>query len=227
LGPAFGYTGNSACGWEAPITEITTIFSDVGGVLATNGWDRNERRAAAQQFGFDLVEFESRHELLAAALDTAQLTLDQYLERTVFYRERPFTKEAFREFMFAQSKPYPDTLQVLERAAGKYLLATLNNESFELNAYRIQAFGLRQIFKLFLSSCYLGVRKPDAAIYQLALRLTQQDPASCVFIDDRALNLECAQREGMKTVQFRNAAQLAQDLRALGVEGLVIERLSH
>jgi len=189
-------------------------------VLATNGWDHNERQAAAKQFGFDLVEFESRHEFLAAALDTAQLTLDQYLDRTLFYRERPFTRQSFREFMLAQSKPYPDTLQLMERASssGKYLLATLNNESLELNAYRIQSFGLRGIFKLFMSSCYLGVRKPDDAIYQLALRLTQQEPAHCVFIDDRALNLECAGREGMKTIQFRNASQLEQDLRALGVE---------
>lgn len=192
----------------------------MGGVLATNGWDHNEREAAAQQFGFDLVEFDSRHEFLAAALDTAQLTLDQYLDRTLFYRERPFTRQAFREFMLAQSKPYPDSLQLMERAAasGKYLLATLNNESLELNAHRIQSFRLRGIFKLFLSSCYLGVRKPDAAMYQLALRLTQQEPARCVFIDDRALNLECAQREGMRTIQFRSAAQLEQDLRALGVE---------
>jgi putative hydrolase of the HAD superfamily len=205
---------------EAFISDITTIFSDVGGVLGTNGWDHGERRAAAQQFGFDLVEFESRHEFLAAALDTAQLTLEQYLDRTIFYRERPFTLAAFRDFMTAQSKPYPDSLQLMERLAGsgKYLLATLNNESLELNRYRIEAFGLRSIFKLFLSSCYLGVRKPNAAIYQLALRLTQQDPARCVFIDDRALNLECAEREGMKTIQFQSAAQLEQDLRALGVE---------
>jgi putative hydrolase of the HAD superfamily len=126
--------------------------------------------------------------------------------------------------MFSQSKPYTDSLQIMRRlsssASCKYLLATLNNESVELNAYRIDAFGLRTIFKLFLSSCYVGVRKPDAAIYTLALRLTQQEPAHCVFIDDRPLNLECAAREGMKTVQFRSAAQLEQDLRGLGIEGL-------
>jgi putative hydrolase of the HAD superfamily len=189
-------------------------------VLGTNGWDHGERRAAAQKFELDLAEFESRHELLAAALDTAQLTLDQYLDRTVFYRERPFTRQAFREFMCSQSKPYADSLQVMARLSSscRYVLATLNNESVELNAYRIQSFGLRKFFKLFLSSCYLGVRKPDAAIYRLALRLTQQEPAQCVFIDDRTLNLECAAREGMKTIQFRNARQLEQDLRALGIE---------
>ena len=191
-------------------------------MLGTNGWDHGERRAAAQQFGLDLVEFESRHELVAAALDTAQLSLDQYLDRTVFYRERPFTREVFRGFIFSQSQPYTDSLQIMERlsfsSSCKYLLATLNNESVELNAYRIQAFGLRKIFKLFLSSCYLGVRKPDAAVYKLALRLTQQDPAHCLFLDDRPLNLECAAREGMQTVQFRNATQLENDLRALGVQ---------
>lgn len=205
---------------EAELKVITTIFSDVGGVLGTNGWDHRERQAAVQTFGLDAEEFRSRHELVAAALDTAQLTLDQYLDRTVFYRERAFGRQAFRDFMFAQSKPFPETLELMGRVArtGSYLLATLNNESLELNLYRIPAFGLQKFFKLYLSSCFLGLKKPDAAIYRLALKLTQQKPEECVFVDDRALNLECAHAEGMHTIQFESAGQLERDLRALGIE---------
>ena len=199
---------------------ITTIFSDVGGVLGTNGWDHDERMAAIEQFGLEPEEFRSRHELVADALDTGQLTLDQYLDRAVFYRPRDFSREAFRDFMFAQSKPFPDTLEFMRRlaATGKYLVSSLNNESVELNAHRIAVFGLRHIFKLFLSSCYLGVKKPDAAIYRLALKLTQQQPGDCVFIDDRALNLECARQEGMHTLQYQSAAQLEGDLQGLGAK---------
>ncbi|HUI43253.1 MAG TPA: HAD family phosphatase [Terriglobia bacterium] len=199
---------------------ITTIFSDVGGVLGTNGWDHAERQAAVQAFGLEAEEFRSRHELVADALDTGQLTLDQYLDLTVFYRSRPFSRDAFRDFMFAQSKPFPDSLALMQRLArtGKYLMSSINNESLELNLHRIPAFGLQKIFKLFLSSCFLGFKKPDPAIYQIALRLTQQRPGECIFIDDRALNLECASREGMRTIQFQSANQLEHDLRALGVE---------
>jgi putative hydrolase of the HAD superfamily len=188
-------------------------------VLGTNGWDHHERQAAVERFGLDLEEFESRHEMVATAFELGQLSLDCYLDRTVFYRQRSFTREAFRDFMLQQSQPYSDSIAILRRvnASGSYLLATLNNESFELNNHRIEAFGLRNIFKLFLSSCFLGVLKPDQAFYQLALKLTQQEPGHCVFIDDRALNVECARREGMQTVHFKNAAQLESELRALGV----------
>jgi putative hydrolase of the HAD superfamily len=192
----------------------------VGGVLGTNGWDHEQRTAAVQEFGLDPEEFRSRHELVVTAFETGRLTLEDYLQRTVFYRPQSFTLEAFRDFMFSQSKPYPETLALMERVArsDRRLLATLNNESLELNVHRIRAFGLPNIFKLFLSSCFVGVKKPDAAIYRFALQLTQQEPAQCVFVDDRALNLECAERVGMHTIQFQTAAQLALDLRALGIE---------
>lgn len=188
-------------------------------MLGTNGWDHHERQAAVKQFGLDLEEFESRHEMVVTAFETGQLSLGSYLDRTVFYRQRPFSREAFREFMLAQSQPVPESIRVLQRVSqtGKYLLSTLNNESVELNLHRIQTFGLRNIFKLFLSSCFLGVLKPDQAFYQLALKLTQQEAARCVFIDDRALNVECARREGMQTIQFKDARQLESELRELGV----------
>ncbi len=198
---------------------ITAIFSDVGGVLATNGWDRASRRRATEQFQLDWEEFEDRHELLATAFDTGQITLDEYLGRTVFYRPRGFTPQAFKDFMYAQSEPYPDSLALVGQLAqsGKYFLATLNNESTEINLYRIQRFGLRHYFSVFFSSCFVGIQKPDPAIYQLALKLTQRDPIECLFIDDRALNLESAASCGMRTLQFRGAAQLKSDLTALGV----------
>lgn len=201
------------------MSEIRTIFSDIGGVLGTNGWDHHERQAAVEHFGLDLEAFESRHEMVVTAFETGQLSLDCYLDRTVFYRQRSFTREAFRSFMLEQSRPYAESLAVLERVSrtGQYLLSTLNNESLEINQHRIESFGLRKLFKLFLSSCFLGVLKPDQAFYQLALKLTQQEAERCVFIDDRALNAECAGREGMRTIQFKNAAQLETDLRALGV----------
>jgi putative hydrolase of the HAD superfamily len=199
---------------------ITTVFSDVGGVLLTNGWDRDSRHKFVENFSLDWAEFGDRHELVSTAFDTGKLDLDRYLDRTVFYRPRDFTREQVKEFMYAQSQPYPESLALIGRLAQtkKYLMTTLNNESTELNKYRIASFGLRNYFTAFFSSCYLGVKKPDEAIYVLALELTQRPPEECVFIDDRALNLECAKRHGMYTIQFQNASQLESDLRALRIE---------
>lgn len=198
--------------------QITTLFFDVGGVVLTNGWDRHQRRAAVQHFGLDWEEFADRHELVSAQFETGALTLDEYLERTVFYRARDFTRDAFVDFMQSRSAPIAGTVDVIrDLAAGPYLLATLNNESAELNRYRITHFGLRDYFDAFFSSASLGVRKPDREIYDMALSITMRDPAECVFIDDRELNLHCASLQGMRTILFRDPDQLRNDLAALGV----------
>jgi putative hydrolase of the HAD superfamily len=201
--------------------EVTTLFWDVGGVILSNGWGEEQRWAAVRRFELDPEEFEERHELANVAFEMGRMSLDAYLERTVFYRARPFSQEEFKAFLFAQSKENRGTRAVLEEvtAARRYLLAVLNNESAELNAYRIREFQLTRNFTAFFSSCYLGVRKPDEAIYRIALEITQRAAEECIFIDDRPLNLECARRLGIRTIHFQNPAQLGEALMHEGVRG--------
>jgi len=200
--------------------DVTALFWDVGGVILSNGWDRAARSAAAKKFGLDWEEFQDRHDLASPAFETGQITLDTYLQRTVFYRKRSFTREEFIDFIFGQSSELPESRAVLDEISktGHYLLATINNEPRELNEFRIQKFNLRRDFKGFFSSCYLGVRKPDEGIYKLALEVTQRIAEECIFIDDRELNLECARQMNMTTIHFQNAAQLRRDLVANGVK---------
>jgi putative hydrolase of the HAD superfamily len=199
--------------------EVTALFWDVGGVILSNGWDRAARAEAAKKFGLDWEEFQDRHELASPAFETGQITLDAYLQRTVFYRTRAFTRHEFTDFIFAQSEELPESRAVLSELAQerKYLLATINNEPLELNVRRIERFHLRREFEAFFSSCFVRIRKPDEAIYRLALEVTQRPADECLFIDDRALNLECARQLGMRTIHFQSAAQLRQDLQANGV----------
>jgi putative hydrolase of the HAD superfamily len=199
--------------------DVTALFWDVGGVILSNGWDRAARAEASKKFGLDWEEFQDRHELASPAFETGQITLDTYLQRTVFYRKRAFTRDEFITFIFEQSQELPESRAVLSGLArtGKYLLATINNEPLELNVRRIEQFNLRQEFEAFFSSCFVRIRKPDEAIYRLALEVTQRRAEECLFIDDRALNLECARQLGMRTIHFQSAAQLRQDLQANGV----------
>lgn len=200
--------------------DVTTLFWDMGGVILTNAWDRAARRRAVEKFHLDWEDFADRHELLLDAFETGQVTLDKYLDRVIFYRERPFSRDDFKAFMYEQSQPRPDGLALLSALARtkKYVIQSLNNESAELNEFRIRQFHLRDYFVAFLSSCYLGIRKPDERIYRLALSVTQRDAGECVFIDDRALNLECAKDLGMRTVHYKDSAQLQADLAKLGVQ---------
>jgi putative hydrolase of the HAD superfamily len=202
------------------LPDITTMFWDIGGVILTNGWDRDSRREAANTFHLDWEEFQDRHELSFPAFDSGLVTLDEYLNRTLFYRPRPFTREDFVAFMYAQSKEYPEARKILDDVArsGKYLIGSINNEPLELNEYRIQKFDLRRDFLVFFSSCYVRSRKPEELIYRVALEVTQRPPSECVFIDDRPLNLENPRRLGMNAIHYQNPDQLRSEFKNYGVK---------
>jgi putative hydrolase of the HAD superfamily len=202
------------------VSEIDSIFWDIGGVILTNGWDRNSRKSAAETFQFDWEEFSDRHELTFPAFDCGQITLEEYLNRTLFYRQRPFSREEFTAFMFAQSKPLPGSREVLDGVTNrkKYFVGAINNEPLELNEYRIEAFQLRRNFLVFFSSCYVHSRKPEPTIFKVALEVTQRKAERCIFIDDRPLNLESPKKLGFNTIHFQNPNQLKSDLGKLGVE---------
>ena len=201
------------------MSEIRAIFWDVGGVLLSNAWDHTQRTAALEHFRLDDEEFHSRHEMVVSSFERGKISLDEYLDRTVFYRNRPFARDEFRDYMFSLSQPMTEVLAFARTLAGsqKYFMGTINNESRELNLYRIEKYGLREIFRVFVSSCFVGLRKPESCIYRLALEITQIDPQACCFIDDRALNLECAAKLGMNTIQMKQLEQLRGELAKLNV----------
>lgn len=200
--------------------KITTLFWDIGGVILTNGWDRGSRREAAATFHLDWEEFQDRHDLSFPAFDSGQITLNEYLDRTLFYRPRAFSREEFTAFIFAQSKEYPDTRVILDKVtkSQKYFVGAINNEPLELNQYRIEAFELRRNFLVFFSSCYVHSRKPEETIFRVALEVTQRRPEQCLFIDDRPLNLERPGKLGMNTILHQGAEQLRLELGKYGVE---------
>jgi putative hydrolase of the HAD superfamily len=198
---------------------IATLFFDIGGVLGSNGWDRQQRAAAVRHFGVEVAELEDLHGETVAMLEQGRMGLDEYLRCTVFYRPRSFTPEDFKTFMRAQSVPDQETIDLARALArtGRYRLMTINNESAELNQYRLEHFGLRDVFVTFFSSCWVGILKPARRIYEVALAMSQAEPSSSVFIDDREQNLEPARALGMQTIRFTDARQLRQDLAGLGV----------
>jgi len=198
---------------------ITHLFFDVGGVLGTSGWGTEPRERAVDRFALDAADFDRRHREVVGAWEEGRLSLEEYLDCTVFDVPRPFSRADFTAFMLAQSRPMPETIALARdlAAARRYRLMTLNNESAELNAHRLKLFGLAPVFTAFFSSCWLGATKPSRRIYDLALAMAQADPAESVFIDDREQNLAPARALGMHVVRFTDAATLRRELAALGV----------
>lgn len=199
---------------------ISTILWDIGGVLLTNGFDRQQRDAVVAHFGLESAEFERRHAEVDKAWEKDEIGVDEYLRHTVFYEERSFTPAEFLDVLRAQSLLLPDSgVGILRRLAAseQYVLAAVNNECRILNEYRLNKFNLLDDFDAFFSSCYLGIRKPDRKIYQIALDVLQRDPEHAVFIDDRPENVAAAASLGIHGIRYQGAEQLTGELEKLGV----------
>ena len=181
---------------------ITALFLDIGGVLLTNGWDHNARELAAKTFDLDLAEMEDRHHLTFDTYEEGKLTLEEYLGRVVFYQKRPFTRDGFRRFMFAQSKPYPEMIELIARLKIRYGLkiAVVSNEARELNAHRIRKFKLAGFVDSFVSSCFVHVRKPDAEIFRLALDIVQTPARQVVYIENTPMFVQIAEGLGIRSI---------------------------
>jgi putative hydrolase of the HAD superfamily len=196
------------------VSTIEHVFFDIGGVLGSNGWDREQRARAVERFELDPDDFQCRHEEVVGEWEEGRITLDEYLDIAIFHTRRSFSRREFVDFMFAQSIPNEPVVGYARHLTGdgRFTLMTLNNESDELNRHRIDKFGIAAVFEAFLSSCWLGVRKPTHRFYERALAIAQADPKKSLFIDDRQQNIAPARAIGMSTILFESAEQLRPEL---------------
>lgn len=185
--------------------KITTLFLDIGGVILTSGWDRHSRRLAFTKFKLDQEETEERHHLMFNLYEEGKLTLDEYLDRVVFYRDRKFSRDDFEKYMFKQSGAIKESIDFFQSLKTRYGLKVIavNNEGRELNEYRIQKYKLGQLFDAFISSCYVHIRKPDAEIYHVACDIAHAYPPNILYIDDRLIFVDAAKSLGIKGYHFQ------------------------
>jgi len=197
---------------------ITTIFTDIGGVLLTNGWDRGSRRKAIDHFKLDAEETEERHHLTFDTYEVGKITLDEYLDRVVFYKKRSFSRQRFRQFMYDQSKPFPDMLALLQQLKKKYgfQVAVVSNEGRELAEYRIRQFKLNALADFFIVSSFVHFRKPDADIFRIALDTAQVSPQQVLYIEDRAMFVQVAETLGINGLHHIDFKTTDEKLKKVG-----------
>jgi putative hydrolase of the HAD superfamily len=201
-------------------TGITYLFLDIGGVLLTDGWGHRSRKRAATNFKLELAEMEDRHHLTFDTYEEGKLTLEEYLGRVVFYQKRPFTRAQFRRFMFAQSKPYPQMIELVRKLKAKYGLkiAVVSNEARELNAYRIRKFKLNGFVDFFISSCFVHLRKPDADIFRLALDIAQAPARQIVYIENTPMFVQIAEGLGIRSIFHTDYRSTCTKLASFGLK---------
>jgi putative hydrolase of the HAD superfamily len=209
-------------------TALTCMLLDIGGVLLTNGWDHHARKRAATHFKMAWAEMEDRHRLTFETYEEGKLTLEEYLGQVVFYQKRPFTRAQFRRFMFAQSKPYPEMIELVARLKVRHRLkiAVVSNEGRELNAYRIRKFKLDGFVDAFISSCFVRVRKPDADIFRLALDIAQAPARQVVYIENTPMFVHIAEGLGIRSILHTGHRSTCATLASFGLhndEGAIHE----
>jgi putative hydrolase of the HAD superfamily len=200
--------------------KISTLFLDIGGVLLTNGWDRAARQRAADKFKLDYEDLNERHHLTFATYEAGKLSLDEYLDRVIFYEPRVFTRATFIQFMFDQSQPYPDMIALVRSLKERYRLkvATISNEGRELQTHRIRVYELDRFIDFFVVSSFVHFRKPDADMFRMAIDIAQVQPEQAVYIEDRQMFVDEAKRLGLHAIHHTAYAATRDALAGLGLE---------
>lgn len=201
---------------------ITTLFVDLGGVLVTGFWDRVARHRAVEQFDLDADDFQRRHELVYGLHEEGRLTLDEYLNQVVFHAQPSCSVGEFRQFICSQVQPVPEMLEFVRTLKVRHGLRVLlvGNGGRELTRYVIQDLELQALVDFFVCSCFVGRRKPDPALYQMALDLSQVRAEEVVCLEGHPLFARAAKRLGLRAVQHFSF-QITRDL--LASEGLTLE----
>ncbi len=200
-------------------SEVTCLFLDIGGVLLSNGWDHHARKRAAIRFKLERAEMEERHQLNFETYEMGKITLIEYLERVIFHRKRPFTPTTFKKFMFAQSQAIPGMIDLMARLKARHALkiAVVSNEGRELNDFRIEAFKLGGLVDFFISSCFVQLRKPDAAIFQMALDIAHVPTRQILYLENTALFVEVAEGLGIRSILHTDRASTESALGSFGL----------
>ncbi|MGB8656619.1 MAG: HAD family phosphatase [Candidatus Zixiibacteriota bacterium] len=199
---------------------ITALFLDIGGVLLTDGWSHVSSKLAAKAFGLNLEELKNRHNQALDTYELGKLTIEEYLNQVVFYKERPFTRAQFRKFMFAQSKPYPKMIELVRRLKARYGLKIIvvSNEGRGLNEYRIRKFKLDEFVDSFISSCFVQLRKPDADIFRFALDTARVPANQVIYIDNTPMFVEVAEGLGIRSILHTDYKSTCAKLVSFGLE---------
>lgn len=185
-----------------PDHQISTLFLDIGGVLLSDGWGRDSRKEASTVFQLNQDKMEERHHINFETYELGKMTLDEYLNRVVFYQSRDFSRDEFKDFMYQQSQPFSKMIALFTQLKKKHGLkiAVISNEGRELNDYRINTFKLNTFVDFFISSSFVDLRKPDAAIFKLAIDVAQVKPEESIYIDNQPLFVKIGEGFGLKGI---------------------------
>jgi putative hydrolase of the HAD superfamily len=204
---------------------VEAVISDFGGVLTTplmhafaaiqeeDGLDAGDlgralRRAAERDGANPLFELECGRMTERDFLARVEAQLREDLGRDVSMR-------AFAERYFGLLEPNEPMIGFLAALRDRgYRLGMLTNNVREWEPRWRAMLPVDELFEVVLDSAFVGVRKPDPAIYRLLCERVGAEPEACLFVDDVERNCAAAAELGMTAVWFRDTAQAIAEMRA-------------
>ena len=195
------------------------LYSDIGGVLGTNGWDSSIRRNVCSKFAIPHEEIDARHQLMFDSFERGFMKFEDYLRWVFFASPRAFSLEELSDAVFSASVPWPENIALFHRVkcANGLKFGLISNEGQGITEYRMNVFGLREVADFMLVSHFVHMRKPDPNIWHLALDLAQMTPEQCVYVDDRQMFVDVAANLGFSAFQHVDLDSTRRKFEALGL----------
>ena len=192
------------------------LISDFGGVLTTPLQEgflayQEESGVSLEELGKAMglaAEEHGDHPLFV--LERGEITETEFRDRIEPHLENGFDLARLRALYFERLDPNRDMIEFIRDLRGRGVRAALltNNVREWEPLWRAKLPEIDELFELVVDSAFVGLRKPDPAIYALTLeRLGGVRPEDCVFVDDLDVNCETARSLGMAAVRFVNAGQ--------------------
>jgi putative hydrolase of the HAD superfamily len=195
------------------------LYSDIGGVLGTNGWDHQIRRDVCLKFNVSPDEIDKRHQLMFDSYERGFMKLEEYLRWVFFASPRTFSLETLRDSVFTASIAWPENIALFGQVkkANGLKLGLISNEGQGITEYRMDKFGLREVADFIVVSHFVHMRKPDKQIWQLALDLAQVTPDQCIYVDDREMFVNVAATLGFTAFQHVDLDSTREKFQRLGL----------
>jgi len=200
-------------------TPITAILFDFGQVIASFDLERMVRNLADASASAPATIRGHMMAVrdLALRYESGLLSTDAFFEQVLTRTGMRLDRDGFRKAYCDIFTPIPETHDIIRMLKPRYRLALVSNTSEWHFEYGIRTVDVFPLFDTVTLSYEVGAMKPDPAVYHDALRKLGLPPAACVYIDDIQINVDAAERLGMRAFRYVDTASLVRDLASAGV----------
>jgi HAD superfamily hydrolase (TIGR01509 family) len=202
-----------------PLTDVRAVIFDWGGVVERlpdeAHFARWEQRLGLEPHTLRSVLWGQEYRLL----EVGQITAQEFARSVADHLSLPgaVAADSFIKEFYTNDWLNEATLTAVRGLRERYRVGLLSNAFPGQDGWIRELYGidLDAEFDVYINSACVGLRKPDPAIFELALSRLGVEPGQAIFLDDGIRNVDAAREVGINTVQFVDPATSLPELEAL------------